>query len=139
MESYVDLQSVSTNKIADITSLVTVAAENVYDSIGPGYELQIYQRAMGLELDALKIPFSRDLSVDLVYRKQRIGKKQVDFIVDDLMVLVRAQLSLEIQDEIQASTYLRNTGCKAVLLVNFGGDQFEFRYIQKPGYGKTAY
>jgi GxxExxY protein len=136
MESYVDLQSVSTNKIADITSLVTVAAENVYDSIGPGYELQIYQRAMGLELDALKIPFSRDLSVDLVYRKQRIGKKQVDFIVDDLMVLVRAQLSLEIQDEIQASTYLRNTGCKAVLLVNFGGDQFEFRYIQKPGYGK---
>lgn len=139
MESYVDLQSVSTNKTADITSLVTVAAENVYDSIGPGYELQIYQRAMGLELDALKIPFSRDLSVDLVYRKQRIGKKQVDFIVDDLMVLVRAQLSLEIQDEIQASTYLRNTGCKAVLLVNFGGDQFEFRYIQKPGYGKTAY
>lgn len=139
MESYVDLQSVSTNKIADITSLVTVAAENVYDSIGPGYELQIYQRAMGLELDALKIPFSRDLSVDLVYRKQRIGKKQVDFIVEDLMVLVRAQLSLEIQDEIQASTYLRNTGCKAVLLVNFGGDQFEFRYIQKPGYGKTAY
>lgn len=136
MESFVDLQPVSTNKIADITSLVTVAAENVYDSIGPGYELQIYQRAMGLELDALKIPFSRDLSVDLVYRKQRIGKKQVDFIVDDLMVLVRAQLSLEIQDEIQASTYLRNTGCKAVLLVNFGGDQFEFRYIQKPGYGK---
>jgi len=136
MESNVNLQPVSTNKIADITSLVTVAAENVYDSIGPGYELQIYQRAMGLELDALKIPFSRDLSVDLVYRKQRIGKKQVDFIVDDLMVLVRAQLSLEIQDEIQASTYLRNTGCKAVLLVNFGGDQFEFRYIQKPGYGK---
>lgn len=139
MESFVDLQPVSTSKIANITSLVTVAAENVYDSIGPGYELPIYQRAMGLELDALKIPFSRDLSVDLVYRKQRIGKKQVDFIVDDLMVLVRAQLNLEIQDEIQASTYLRNTGCKAVLLVNFGGDQFEFRYIQKPAYTKSPF
>lgn len=139
MESFVDLQPVTINKISNITSLVTVAAENVYDSIGPGYELPIYQRAMGLELDALKIPFSRDLCVDLVYRKQRIGKKQVDFIVDDLMVLVRAQLNLEIQDEIQASTYLRNTGCKAVLLVNFGGDQFEFRYIQKPAYSKNPY
>ena len=134
MESNVNLQPVSTNKIADITSLITVAAENVYNSIGPGFELQIYQRAMGLELDALKIPFSRDLSVDLVYRKQRIGNKRVDFVVDDLMVLAKAQLSLEIQDEIQASTYLRNTGCKAVLLVNFGGDQFEFRYIQKSTY-----
>ncbi len=134
MESFVDLQPVSTNKIADITSLITVAAENVYNSIGPGFELQIYQRAMGLELDALKIPYSRDLSVDLVYRKQRIGNKRVDFVVDDLMVLAKAQLSLEIQDEIQASTYLRNTGCKAVLLVNFGGDQFEFRYIQKSTY-----
>jgi len=134
MESFVDLQPVSTNKIADITSLITVAAENVYNSLGPGFELQIYQRAMGLELDALKIPFSRDLSVDLVYRKQRIGNKRVDFVVDDLMVLAKAQLSLEIQDEIQASTYLRNTGCKAVLLVNFGGDQFEFRHIQKSTY-----
>jgi GxxExxY protein len=134
MESFVDLQPVSTNKIADITSLITVAAENVYNSLGPGFELQIYQRAMGLELDALKIPYSRDLSVDLVYRKQRIGKKQVDFVVDDLMVLVKAQLNLEIQDEIQASTYLRNTGCKAVLLVNFGGDQFEFRHIKKSAY-----
>lgn len=134
MESFVDLQPVSTNKIADITSLITVAAENVYNSLGPGFELPIYQRAMGLELDALKIPFSRDLSVDLVYRKQRIGNKRVDFVVDDLMVLAKAQLSLEIQDEIQASTYLRNTGCKAVLLVNFGGDQFEFRHIQKSTY-----
>jgi len=134
MESNVNLQPVSTNKIADITSLITVAAENVYNSLGPGFELQIYQRAMGLELDALKIPYSRDLSVDLVYRKQRIGNKRVDFVVDDLMVLAKAQLSLEIQDEIQASTYLRNTGCKAVLLVNFGGDQFEFRYIQKSTY-----
>lgn len=134
MESYVDLQPTSTNKIADITSLITVAAENVYNSLGPGFELQIYQRAMGLELDALKIPYSRDLSVDLVYRKQRIGNKRVDFVVDDLMVLAKAQLNLEIQDEIQASTYLRNTGCKAVLLVNFGGDQFEFRYIQKSTY-----
>jgi len=134
MESNVNLQPVSTNKIADITSLITVAAENVYNSIGPGFELQIYRRAMGVELDALKIPYSRDLSVDLVYRKQRIGNKQVDFVVDDLMVLVKAQLSLEIQDEIQASTYLRNTGCKAVLLVNFGGDQFEFRHIQKSAY-----
>ena len=134
MESFVDLQPVSTNKIADITSLITVAAENVYNSLGPGFELQIYQRAMGLELDALKIPYSRDLSVDLVYRKQRIGNKRVDFVVDDLMVLAKAQLNLEIQDEIQASTYLRNTGCKAVLLVNFGGDQFEFRHIQKSTY-----
>jgi GxxExxY protein len=85
---------------------------------------------MGLELDALKIPYSRDLWIDLVYRQQRIGHKRVDFVMDDLMVLVRAQPSLDIQDEIQASTYLRNTGCKAVLLINFGADQFEFRNIQ---------
>lgn len=134
MESMVDLQTESNRKLTDITSLVTVAAENVFNSVGPGFELQIYQRAMGLELEALKLPFSRDLWVDLIYRQQRIGHKRVDFVVDDLMVLVRAQASLEIQDEIQASTYLRNTGCKAALLVNFGGDQFEFRNVQQYAY-----
>jgi GxxExxY protein len=134
MESMIDLESVSKKKRIDLTSLVTVAAENVYSTVGPGFEIQIYQRAMGLELDALKIPFSRDLWIDLVYRQQRIGHKRVDFVIDDLMVLVRAQPSLEIQDEIQASTYLRNTGCKAALLVNFGADQFEFRNIQTAAY-----
>jgi GxxExxY protein len=134
MESIIDLQSVSNKKRIDLTSLVTVAAENVYSTVGPGFEIQIYQRAMGLELDALKIPYSRDLWIDLVYRQQRIGHKRVDFVMDDLMVLVRAQASLDIQDEIQASTYLRNTGCKAVLLVNFGADQFEFRHIQPSAY-----
>ncbi|MDO9087262.1 MAG: GxxExxY protein [Anaerolineaceae bacterium] len=130
MESMLDLQNVSNKKRIDLTSLVTVAAENVYSTVGPGFEIQIYQRAMGLELDALKIPYSRDLWIDLVYRQQRIGHKRVDFVIDELMVLVRAQPSLDIQDEIQSSTYLRNTGCKAVLLVNFGADQFEFRNIQ---------
>ena len=134
MESMMDLQSVSNKKLIDLTSLVTVAAENVYTSVGPGFEIQIYQRAMDLELDALKIPYSRDLWIDLVYRQQRIGHKRVDFVVDDLMVLVRAQPAIEIQDEAQASTYLRNTGCKAVLLVNFGADQFEFRHIQASAY-----
>lgn len=134
MESIIDLQSVSNKKRIDLTSLVTVAAENVYSTVGPGFEIQIYQRAMGLELDALKIPYSRDLWIDLVYRQQRIGHKRVDFVMDDLMVLVRAQPSLDIQDEIQASTYLRNTGCKAVVLVNFGADQFEFRHIQPSAY-----
>jgi GxxExxY protein len=134
MESIIDLQSVSNKKRIDLTSLVTVAAENVYSTVGPGFEIQIYQRAMGLELDALKIPYSRDLWIDLVYRQQRIGHKRVDFVMDDLMVLVRAQPSLDIQDEIQASTYLRNTGCKAVVLVNFGADQFEFRHIQPTAY-----
>jgi GxxExxY protein len=130
MESMIDLQSISNKKRIDLTSLVTVAAENVYSTVGPGFEIQIYQRAMGLELDALKIPFSRDLWIDLVYRQQRIGHKRVDFVIEELMVLVRAQPNLEIQDEIQASTFLRNSGCKAVLLVNFGADQFEFRNIQ---------
>ena len=134
MESMIDIQSVTNKKRIDLTSLVTVAAENVYSTVGPGFEIQIYQRAMGLELDALKIPYSRDLWIDLVYRQQRIGHKRVDFVMDDLMVLVRAQASLDIQDEIQASTYLRNTGCKAVLLVNFGADQFEFRHIQPSAY-----
>ena len=130
MDSTVDVQTVPNKKMINLVSLVTVAAENVYAQIGPGFEIQIYQRAMGLELDALKIPYSRELWVDLVYRQQRIGQKHVDFVIEDLMVLVRAQTSLEISDEIQASTYLRNTGCKAVLLVNFGGDEFEFRHVQ---------
>ena len=134
MESTLDFQTVSSKRIVDLISLVTVAAENVYTNVGPGFELQIYQRAMGLELDALKIPYSRDLWVDLVYRQQRIGHKRVDFVMEDLMILVKAQSHLEVQDEIQASTYLRNSGGKAVLIVIFGGDHLEFREVQPTAY-----
>jgi len=134
METMPETTTISKNKTINTTSLVTVAAENVYNHLGSGYDVRIYQRAIGLELDAFKIPYSRDLKIDLVYRQQPIGQKEVDFVVDDLMVLVRAQGCLDVQDEIQASTFLRATTCKAVLVLNFGGNRFEFRHIQPTEY-----
>lgn len=131
MESTIQIKPLAQKNLADTIQLVIAAAENVHAEIGPGFETQIYQRAMGLELESQDIPFHREVWIDLFYRNQRIGHKRIDFVIGDLLVIVKSQAAIEDMDEIQAHTFLRNAGCEAGLLINFGTSKMQIINIEK--------
>lgn len=131
MESTIQIQPLTQLKLAEIIELVIAAAENVHAEIGPGFETQIYQRALGLELEAQDIPFHREVWIDLFYRNQRVGHKRVDFVIGDLMLLLKSQTQIDTLDEIQAYTFLRNSGCEAGIILNFGTTELEIKHIEK--------
>jgi GxxExxY protein len=131
MESSITIKPLTQKNLADTIQLVIAAAENVHAEIGPGFETQIYQRAMGLELESQDIPFHREVWIDLFYRNQRIGHKRIDFVIGDLLVIVKSQAAIDEMDEIQAHTFLRNAGCEAGLLINFGTSAMQIINIEK--------
>lgn len=131
MEATIQIRPVPQMNMAELTQLVIAAAENIFAEIGPGFETQIYQRALGLELESQDFEFHREVWIDLFYRNQRVGHKRVDFVIGDLMLLVKSQEKLEAMDEIQAHTFLRNAGCEAGLIFNFGSTQLEIKHIEK--------
>ena len=85
MEATLQIEPLNHIKLPELTELVITAAQNVLAEIGPGFEAQIYQRALGLELEAQDLPFHREVWIDLFYRNQRVGHKRVDFVIGDLM------------------------------------------------------
>jgi GxxExxY protein len=131
MESSIQIKPLAQKNLADTIQLVIAAAKNVHAEIGPGFETQIYQRAMGLELESQDIPFHREVWIDLFYRNQRIGHKRIDFVIGDLLVIVKSQTAIDAMDEIQAHTFLRNAGCEAGLLINFGTSAMQIINIEK--------
>jgi GxxExxY protein len=131
MEPSIQIKPLDQKNLAETTKLVIKAAENVHAEIGPGFETQIYQRALGLELESQDIPFHREVWIDLFYRNQRVGHKRIDFVIGDLLVIVKSQAAVEEIDEIQAHTFLRNAGCEAGLLINFGTTKFQIIHIEK--------
>ena len=85
--------------LSALTGRIIAAAQEVYNTIGPGFEEKIYQRALALELPAQGLEYSREVWIDVNYKGEVVGKKRVDFLVDDttgaVMVEIKAKAKLE--------------------------------------------
>ena len=62
-----------------------------------------------------------------------MGKKRVDFLIEDttgvVLVEIKAKAKLEDVDFIQALSYLKASGDKVGLLINFGGRSLQVKRL----------
>ena len=115
--------------LSDITSRIIAAAQEVHRTLGPGYMEVFYQRALGLELPAHSLGFSREVWIDVFYKGKQLGKKRLDFIIEGVMVEIKAKAALEDVDFVQALSYLKASGFPVGLLLNFGTRSLEIRRL----------
>ncbi|MEA3439049.1 MAG: GxxExxY protein [Chloroflexota bacterium] len=127
--SYVD----STYQLSALTGRVIAAAQAVHRVLGPGFEEVIYQRALAFELPAHEVNHEREVWIEVHYQGNRVGRKRVDFVIGDetgsVMVEIKAKSALEDVDFVQALSYLKASGYKVGLLINFGARQLEVRRL----------
>ncbi len=115
--------------LSDVTARIIAAATEVHRTLGPGFEEVIYQRALALELPAHNLEFSREVWIDVTYKGTKVGRKRVDFIIDEVMVEIKAKAALEDVDFMQALSYLKASGYKVGLLFNFGASQLQIKRL----------
>jgi GxxExxY protein len=60
---------------------------------------------------------------------ERIGRKRVDFVIEEVMVELKAKGELEDVDVIQAPSYLKASGVQVGLLLNFGGKSLAIKRL----------
>ena len=82
---------------------------------------------------SLDLDCEREVSIDIYYRGQHVGKKRVDFIVGDesgsVMLELKAKAKVEDVDFVQALSYLKASGFQVGLLVNLGGKSLEVKRL----------
>ena len=89
-----------------------------------------WENALLIALAERDVPARHQAEYELRYKGYRIGRFFVDVLVDEKLLL-----ELKVADELlpidvaQAITYLKVTGLKLGILVNFGGDKLEFKRI----------
>ena len=108
---------------ADVEDLITRiigAAIEVHRHLGPGYLESTYHRALCVELRLREIPFQFKPKINVTYKGIQIHGQQIDLIVDSKVIVeVKAVSQLEEIHGNQVVSYLRSTGLRAGLLMNF--------------------
>lgn len=105
----------------DLTGKIIGAAIEVHRILGPGLLETIYEEAMCHEFGLRQIAFQRQLAVDVIYKGFPIQGQRLDLLVEDEVVVeVKSLRSLPEAAVAQTLSYLRATGLKRGLLINFG-------------------
>ena len=92
----------------------------VHRELGSGMSEAVYATALRIELSARGIAFESEKLLPVRYRGQLIGQHRVDLLVEGrLVVEVKSVESLHPVHVAQVVTYIRLTGARAGLLVNF--------------------
>jgi GxxExxY protein len=104
------------------TYAVIGAAMEVHRTLGSGFLEPVYQEALGLEFAAREILFEEQVELAIHYKDQILtASYRVDFICfRDIVVEIKALPRLSGTEEAQVINYLKATGFRVGLLVNFG-------------------
>ena len=98
------------------------AAMEVHRVLGNGFLEAVYHEALAVELTERGIPFEREKDILIYYKKVLLKKSyKADFVCYNKIILeLKALSSLTGEHESQLLNYLKATGFKVGLLINFG-------------------
>lgn len=112
---------------AELTDRIIGAAIAVHRVLGPGLHEQSYQSALAIEFKSLGLPFHQKPVLEVSYKGETVGHHIPDFIVDNCVVVeLKAVTRMEPFFTTQVLTYLRLTGLKVGLIVNFNVEALKF-------------
>ncbi len=101
---------------------IIAAAIEVHKELGHGFLEAVYQEAIQIEMLQRKIPFDSQKSRRIRYKGRILNKEYVaDFICyGKIIIELKALDKLSGKEEAQILNYLKATGLRVGLLINFG-------------------
>jgi len=105
----------------ELTGQIIAAAIEVHRALGPGLLESVYHACLAHELSLRQIAYEQEKSLDIEYKSLRVdGGYRMDFIVENKVVVELKAVDILLPvHEAQLLTYLKLTGCKVGLLINF--------------------
>jgi GxxExxY protein len=109
------------SQLNQLTGSILSAAIEVHRVLGPGLLESIYDTCLRYELAMRKMRFVSQRPIAITYKGTQLEScYRVDLIVENLVVVeVKCLDSISPVHKAQVLTYLRLTGCRAGLLINF--------------------
>ncbi len=103
----------------------------VHKELGYGFLEAVYQAALGEEFGIQEIPYKSQMVVQIFYKGKPLNKTyQPDFVCfDEVIVEIKAISGLTGLEEAQLINYLKATGLKVGLLINFGSKSLEHKRL----------
>jgi len=106
--------------INHLTGQVIGCAYKVHNTLGPGFLEKVYENALKLELKNHGIYVLQQSKLPVFYEGQQVGLYFPDLWIEgQLIIEIKAIVSLAVEHELKLVHYLTATGIDNGLLINF--------------------
>ena len=115
-------------KKEDLTYKIHGAIFEVNRILGHGFLEKVYENALVIELQDRGLKAESQVPISVQYKKREVGEYFADIVVENKVILeLKAIDSLQKIHEAQLLNYLKATGYKIGLLVNFTHPKAEIK------------
>lgn len=107
------------------------ACMEVHKELGSGFLEAVYHEALMYELNKQNIPFATNVKLQVQYKNIQLHKVYYADIIcyDKIIVELKAIDGLISEHEAQVINYLKATGFKLGILVNFGTKSLQYKRL----------
>ena len=104
-----------------LTEKIIGAAIEVHRCLGPGLLESIYEEALCIELELRGMAVQRQVEVEFTYKGHTLKGQRLDLLIENQVVVeLKSVANLPDVATAQVLSYLKATGLKRGLLLNFG-------------------
>jgi GxxExxY protein len=114
-----------------LTERIIACAYKVHSELGPGFNEAIYHNALKIALKEDGLRFQTERSFYVSFRGEHVGRLRLDLIIEDKVIIEVKALTGNIPTvfELQVLSYLKASGYKVGLLINFGNKSCQVRRL----------
>lgn len=114
----------------ELTGKIIQAFYEIHNILGVGYLESIYQNALIVELEEKGLRGETERVVEIFYRNKKVGEHRLDLVIEGKVIVeLKAVAEFHPAHQAQVISYLKATGLKVALLVNFGKDKVEYKRL----------
>ncbi len=117
-------------ELNNITEAIIGCAFKVSNKLGTGFLEKVYENALAMELRKKGLSPEQQKPLKVFYEGEIVGNFFADLVVEgSVIVELKHSNGLDPAHKAQCLNYLRATGLKLCLLINFGKPRIEIRRI----------
>ncbi len=109
--------------------IIELALE-VHNELGCGFLEKVYENALMILLDREGIPAKQQAPADVYFQNKVVGQYFADILVDNKLILeLKTVDTIANIHKAQVLNYLRATGIKLGLILNFAKPRFQYKRL----------
>lgn len=117
-------------RLNEVTEKIIGCAYGVANGLGCGFLEKVYENAMRIELQRAGLTATQQHPIPVMWRGELVGDYYADLLVEESVIVeLKAVKAFDDVHMAQCLNYLKATGLRICLLINFGRPQVEVKRI----------
>ena len=115
---------------SEITGRILECSFEVSRELGAGFVESVYEKALFVALSQKGLNVGSQVALEVGFRGVNVGRFFADLIVNDVVLVELKAVSRVLPEhKAQVINYLKATGLKTALLINFGTSKIEYHRL----------